>query len=709
MDQARHEGALGAQDPQALIDALGMRASWIAPEGAAGPGAWLVRCDIDLLPLLQDRTDGVELVLESAHVVVASTGDVAALLDSEPIGDVRYLGPTVAATLVADVTDAVLAAYASAGGLALALRVVDDRALAPHRAAPAVLAALVLRARGAAGGASRTLVVGSDASWLVADAGIVFELREDPARRPREVHALPDAWADEDAVEKDWTAFGAMHTDAHRTWRPAVEAGRHPSLVHPRLEVPPRLVAEELVPVRERILAPGGVQCLDLGQTVRCRPELALPEGARRPVTVWAGAVPGTPPHGGDLRLVTHGRAGVLEAHGTTSGRYLHIHGAPDIEELDIVLPVRTGVLPRVFETDLSDDRLSLLLSDGLASLGARCQERYTGEDAAPLLADIARTARTALWLGGDTWRSARALEAYLDTARRADVGTVVDVIAPDGPRADLDEHTFALPGWIADHAGAAPAPRRAGAVVGGIAERLLHRIARGPSPAGRMDTLVAALDALDAFERLARRAGAPEEERGRYARAAADLRAEGRASLRAHRTTGGSARYHAARGDRDSSSRATAGAILAGLVEPHELAVTRATLRHALEESALDDPTGAIRAALVRAGDGTAVLAAHGDGDDVPPLLLSEVVSAVSGVRIDGDRVHVRTPLLPIEGLDLELPHQRGTVRIRWDGATGEVDLPVGCHALVLPDGASSPVWYNNGTTALRRPAPRR
>jgi len=694
------------------IDALGMQASWISATDDARPGAWLLRRDVDLGTALTDRDSGADLELLSASMVAASTGDVEVYVDGHRVGAVRFLGPASAGTVVADVTDRVLGSGRRTENLALGLRHVEDRPVGAGRAPGSVLAGLVLTARpvGARAGSERTIVVGTDTSWLATPAGITFEARADPARRLREVHEGADAeTAADDADPLGWTRFGVMHTDARRRWRPAVDRGRHPSLVHPPLVQAPELVEEEVVPVLGRVLAPGGVQCLDLGQTARCRPVLALPEGARRPITVWSGPVPGTPPRGGDISLETFGRAAVLDAHGTTSGRWLHVHGAPDLEIEGIALPVRAGILPRPFGIDLSDERVAQFLGDGIASLRARSQERYLGEDGVPVLAEIVRTARCALWLGGDTWRSARALEAYLGTAHETDDGTVVDVIAPDGPRADLDEHTYALPGWVADHAALAPAPRRAGAVIGGIAARLLRRIEHGPSPAARMSTLAAALDALDAFTRLARRAGAPDQELRRYVRAAEDLRRSGRVALRATRQTGGSATYLAARGDAASTPTATALAVLSGLVEASELAVTCAALRPVLDDVQALDATGSVRGALLRSGSGRQVLDAHRDGDDVPPLVLSELVSAVSGLTIDGDRLHVRTPALPLVGLDLDVPHARGTVRIRWDGAAGTIDAPPGTHVLVHPDGASSPVWYNSGSTAVQRPDPTR
>ena len=79
----------------------------------------------------------------------------------------------------------------------------------------------------------------------------------------------------------------------------------------------------------------------------------------------------------------------------------------------------------------------------------------------------------------------------------------------------------------------------------------------------------------------------------------------------------------------------------------------------------------------------------------------------AVSGMTVDGDRVHVRTPSLPLEAIDLDLAHPRGDIEIRWDCEEGEVIVPEGMHVLVHADGACAPVWYNSGTTAVRRPAP--
>lgn len=506
----------GTEDvPSGILAALAMRASWISAPDARASGSWLLRRDLDLAALLGARDGGGEAVIVSAHVLAASTGDVEMLVDSEPVIDVRGLGSAVASAGCADVTDLLLPGGPRVDHVSLALAHIDGRpADAIAAVPPAVLAGLVLRVRRngggrAADGEEATIVVGTDPAWWTAPGPLAFAEREDPARPPLEVHEGPDAWADEDAVDdRGWTRFGAMHTDPERTWAPAVDRGRHPSLVHPPVVPLPDLVEEEDVPVRGLVVSAHGVQCLDLGQSVRARPVLALPDGARRPVTVWGGPVPGTAPRGGDVRIETHGRAAVLESHAAVTGRWLHVHGSPDLDVEDAVVPVRRGILPRPFGIDVSDELVSLLLSDAMASLQARCQELYRGHQGQPLLGEIAATARAALLAGSDTWRSARGLEAFLRTARTVADGMVVDAIAPDGPVADLDEHTYALPGWIADHATFGPPPGGAGRVLGGISARLMRRLEQGPSPTERMSTAAAALDALDAFTRLARRSG---------------------------------------------------------------------------------------------------------------------------------------------------------------------------------------------------------
>lgn len=692
----------------ALLECLGNRASWIsALEAARGTGgSWLLRRDLDLAPLLGSG-GGDEPQILSAHVVAVSTADVAVLVDAVPVLDVRAVGPAVASAASADVTDAILPGGTRVDHVSLALVHVDgrsDRSIA--EVPPAVLAALVLRVRRGieewtTDEEVETVVVGTDARWWTAPGPVAFEPREDLGRPPLEVHDAPVPWADEDLVDDlAWTRYGAMHGDASRTWTSAADQGRHPSLVHPPIVPLPVLVEEEDVAVRELVIAPGGVQCLDLGQSVCARPVLALPDGALRPITLWAGPTPGTPPRGGDVRIETHGRAAVLDAHGTARGRWLHVHGSPDLEAEDVTIPVRRGVLPRPFGVDLSDELVSLLLSDALASLQARAQERYLGDAGTPLLAEIARTARAALLAGADTWRSARGLEVFLATARSVPDGMVVDAIAPEGPVADLDEHTFSLPGWIADHAVSGSVPRGAGRVLGGISARLHHRLEHGPSPADRMDTTAAALDALDGLARLARRGG---EDPAPHRAAIEALRAQARATLRATRSSGGRGTWLEARGDAASTARATALAALAGLVDPEDAPFSRTTLRAVIAE----DPEGLIRAALVRLGEGRAVIDAHRDGDDVPPVVLSEVLAALTGLTFDGDRVHLGVPSLPVEGVDLDLAHPRGDVRIRWEGGEGTAEVPEGAHLLVTEAGASDPVWYNSGTTAVRRPWP--
>lgn len=701
------EATHDADDPTVL--AAQMRASWISAPGADGPGSWLLRRDIDLVPLLASRDGLGEARIGWARLLVASTGDVTAYVDDREVCAVRALGPAAAAGAVEDVTELLLPGGARADHVSLALIHVDDRAGRPAvEGGPAVLAALVLDVeRGAPGPgtATETLVVGSDGAWWTAPGPIAFAPREDPALRMLELHEAPASGSGLGPRDDlRWTAFGAMHTDAERTWTPAVDRGRHPSLVHPPIVIAPPLVEEYEVEIRDHVMAPGGVQCLDLGETVCIRPLLALPDGARRPVTLWAGPVPGTPPRGGDVRIDTRGQAAVLEAHGTMTGRWLHVHGAPDLDTEGVELPVRTGVLPRPLGVDLSDERVSLLLSDALASLHARCQEQYRGEAGPPLLAQIARTARAALLVGADTWRSERALDAFLATARSVDVGMVVDAIAPDGPRADLDEHTYALPAWVADQAAAGAPPRRAARVIAGIWERLAARVEQGPSPAERMTTAAAALEAIEALGRLARRGGSDTEP---FALAARSLREQARETLRAGRASGGRGTWLEARGDAASTPRATAMAVLSGLVDADDLPFALLALRPVLEEGHAADPEGLVRAALLRAGAGREVVDAHREGDDVPPVVLTELVGAVSGMTVDGDRVHVRTPSLPLEAIDLDLPHPRGDIEIRWDCEEGEVVVPEGMHVLVHADGASAPVWYNSGTTAVRRPAP--
>ena len=99
--------------------------------------------------------------------------------------------------------------------------------------------------------------------------------------------------------------------------------------------------------------------------------------------------------------------------------------------------------------------------------------------------------------------------------------------------------------------------------------------------------------------------------------------------------------------------------------------------LRPVLEQGHAADPEGLVRAALLRAGAGREVVDAHREGDDVPPVVLTELVGAVSGMTVDGDRVHVRTPSLPLEAIDLDLAHPRGDIEIRWDCEEGEVIVP--------------------------------
>lgn len=689
-----------------VLTALAMRASWIAAPGATGPGSWLLRRDLILAPLLADPAGGEDAIIESAQLFMASTGDVTVMLDAREVLDVRALDPTVAAAACVDVTDLLVPGGQRVEHLSLAVRLVDDR---PEGVPPAVLGGLVLRVRRASAPRGRRaldlVVVGTDDQWWTAPGPITFAPREDPGRRLLEVHDVP-ASGTGDAVtdELEWTRFGVMHTGDHGEWHSAVDRGRHPSLVHPPVVVVPPLVEEVLVPVAGHVLAPGGVQCLDLGQTVSARPVLALPDGARRPLTLWGGPAPGSPPRGGEVRIDTHGRVAVLEAHGTCTGRWLHVHGAPDLDTTDIAMPVRMGILPRPFGLDVSDELVSLLLSDALASLRARAQEQYRGESGAPLLAQIARTARAALVAGADTWRSARALESFLRTARPADPGLVVDAIAPGGPVVDLDEHTYALPAWVADQATVGTAPSGAGRVLAGIATRLLHRIEHGPSPAERMATAAAALDALGAFARLARRSGGDVTE---FTDAAALLREQATGALRGARASGGRGTWLAATGDPESSAEATAMAVLSGLAQPEDAPFTLRALRPALADVSSADPDGLVRAALIRAGGGTEVVASHREGDDVPPIVLTEVLEALTGLTMDGDRVHVRPPSLPVEGIDLDLGHRRGDVQIRWVGTEGTVVLPENTHLLVHEDGAAQPVWYNSGTTSIRRPDP--
>lgn len=746
-------------------DPLAMHASWIQAEtarpaasGQSGTregivrGAWLLRRDVDLAGICRDPATGRRLELASAEVIAASTGDVELHLDGRWLLDARALGPRVAAAERLDVTEQLRERLAEAEAgrpsgddgatVAIGLRHLEDGASGsaggPGRVPASVIAGLVIRVIGT-DGELRESVVGTDATWLAADADITYTPRTDPGRRPREEHrARPDSGG-----EQAWLVPGVMRTDTERAWRPARTVGTHPSLVHPPLLFAPPLVEEIATTVQEWRLAPGDVQCLDLGAPVRSRPVLAIPPGARRPVTIWAGPVPGSAPRGGDLQITTGGQGAILEAHATAAGRWLHIHAAPDLDAAELgeqweigelEMPVRIGILPRPLAVDVSDERVAQLLADGLAGLGARCQEQYQGEQGAPLLAEISRTARAALLAGQDTWRSARALGDFLATAREVPDGTVVDAIAPGGPVADLDEHTFALPAWIAAHHGAQSAPTGADAVLGGIAARLAARIEQGPSPAERMSTLAAAIEALDALISLRERAGDARRDTARGSEAAGDvpardadaedplptdrlralrrtLRDQGRRTLRASRAAGGKGAWLPERGAASADAAAAALAVLAGLSTPDELIVTAAHLRDALREAPvpLADPHGLLRAALLRTDLALEVAAAHEPGDDVPPALLIELIGAISGLRMDGDRLHVRTPALELEGLELTLPHRRGHVRISWSGPDGSIEAPEGTHVLIHPDGGGAPVWYNSGTTALERPEPSR
>lgn len=724
-------------------DVLAMRASWIAApqtlarSAAAGSplgtatGSWLLRRDVDLAGhLLVDRETGEDLTLCGAELLVASTGDVRAYVDEELVADVRALGPGIAELARADLGELLLGPHGRADHLSLALAHVEDgstgAAGGPGRVPPSVIGALVLTAQTPAG-QERQIVVGTDTSWWTAPGPIRFAPRTEPGRRMLELHGpTADAPGEAESAEadpEDWLAFGIMHADRTRQWQRAVDRGRHPSLVHPQLVEAPQLVAEELVAVREVVLAPGGVQCLDLGAPVRSRPELALPDGARRPVTLWGGMVPGTPPCGGDLQIRTGGQAAVLEAHGTCAGRYLHIHGSPDLEVTDIAVPVRTGILPRPLGIELSDDVLARMLGDAFASLAMRCQEQYRGDDDIPLLGQIAVTARAALLTGHDTWRSERSLRAFCDTARSDGSGTVVDAVAPGGPHADLDEHTFSLPTWILAHRALAPLDRRFETVLTGITQRLLAR-ARTGAPAERMDTLAAALGAFDALiaqrsrdtstgalppVSVSARAGSDSLTQARDA-----LRARGREVLRAPREARSQGAWLAQRrtgsSEDTSTARAAAQALLCGLVTEQERPATTATLLSALTadpSAARTDPRGLLRAALLRAGSGRQVVDAHRGGDDVPPLVLLELIGALSGLELDGDRLHVRTPTLALRGVELRLPHRRGDVTIRWEGTSGTISAPRGTSVLVHRPEGGAPLWYNSGTTALTRPAP--
>lgn len=689
--------------PGGTADPLAMRASWIAAPGAR-TGAWLLRRDVDLGALLVDEVTREALTLLSAELVVASTGDVSVQLGEEHLADVRSVGPDAATGTRIDLTSHLLALRRSlVDHVSIGLRHVEDGTTA-GRFGTAVIGGLVLHLAVPAGSwtdeEQRIVVVPTDSRWWTSPEPVSFVPREEPGRRPLEVHEVVDSWTDDDGDELDWMRFGVMHTDDSRTWSPAADLGGHPSLVHPEIVLAPPLVEEELVTVRESVLAAGGVQCFDLGAPSRARPVLALPEGARRAITVWSGATPGSAPRGGDVQITTHGRAAILEAHGTSAGRWLHVHGAPDLEIGDFAVPVRRGILPRPLALELPDDLLVQLLSDGLATLAMRSQEHYVGADEIPVLTDLARTARTALRVGHDTWRSGRALGDFVATARESAEGTVVDAIAPGELHADLDEHTFALPGWVREHRDAADLPRGAEHVAGGIIARIVARTRHGAAPADRMSTLAAALDALGPPERL----DPSREDHRVIAQAREALVRCGRERLRARAAHGGRAAWLETREDTDTSASATALALLAGLVRPEELASTVHILRGGLEDP---DGEGLIRAALIRAGEGQAVVDGHEPGAEVPPIVTGELVRALSGIRVEGDRIHVHAPTFPLETLDLVLPHRRGAIRVRWDGTSGTAESPEGTHLLVHPEGASEPVWYNSGTAPLTRPAP--
>lgn len=692
--------------PAGTADPLAMRASWIAAPGARS-GAWLLRRDVDLGSLLVDEVTRDALTLLSAELVVATTGDVTVQLGDELLADVRSVGPGVATGTRIDLTAHLLEMRRSlVDHVSIGLRHVEDGSTTGG--APAsVIGALVLHVALPAGSwtdeEQRVAVVPTDSTWWSSPEPVSFVPRDEPGRRPLEVHEVADTWTDDEGDELDWMRFGVMHTDDSRAWSPATDLGGHPSLVHPEILYPPPLVEEELVVVRDHVLATGGVQCFDLGGPVRSRPLLALPEGARRAITLWSGPTPGTSPRGGDVQVTTHGRATTLEAHGTSAGRWLHVHGAPDLELGDFALPVRRGVLPRPIALDLPDDLLVQLLSDGLTTLGMLSQEHYVGTDEVPLLADIARTARTALLVGHDTWRSGRALEEFVATAHEATdgaEGVVVDAIAPGDLHADLDEHTFALPGWVREHRDAAAPPRGAEHVAQGVLARIVARTRHGATPADRISTLAAALDALGPSERLD-----PEREDHRVIAQARDALVRcGRERLRVRPGQGRRAAWLETRDDTETSARATALALLSGLVRPAELAGTVHVLRGGLEEP---DEQGLVRAALVRAGEGHLVVAGHEPGTAIPPVVTGELVRAISGIRIEGDRIHVHVPIQPLETLDLVLPHRRGAIHLVWDGTTGTAESPEGTHLLVHPEGASEPMWYNSGTAPLTRPAP--
>ncbi|MDO5662188.1 MAG: hypothetical protein Q4G40_05800 [Brachybacterium sp.] len=693
-----------------VLAALEMQASWIGQPGARGAGSWLHRRDIDLAGLLADPDDGHMRTLLAAEVVIAATGEASVVVDSIPVGRSGQVSGEILPLTRFDITARLMSRTTLIPHLALGIHHTDScrhRTVHGITPEPSALAALVLHV--APGSASWTdqgemVVLGTDSTWHSTEGWIDFQDRSEPGRRPLEIHH-PERF------DRLWTGWGAMHTDTSRTWVPAADRGRHPSLAHPRLVPAPPLVREEEVYARERRMALGSVQVFDLGRPVWFRPVLPLPDGARRRVAVWAGPEPGTPPRGADMVIDTAGEAVLLETSGTVGGRWLHVAGSPDIEVDEVVVAARVGVLPHEPVIETSEIDLAQLLHDGMDSLRARCQEVYTTgageEDDQPTLAGIGRLARTALRLGRDSWRSARALEAFLRTARPNSVGIVVDAIAPGGGGADLDEHTYALPGWLIEHIGSGVMAPRAAEVVDGIIDRLIHRLENGHSPAYRMTTLAAALDALRAMERYARHLGIEGDARSRRRSAAIErLMAEGRTRLRAGRTAGGRGAFLPTADAEQTTARSTALAVLSGLTDDAAAMSVRATLRRALADGT-PDHDGIIRAALVRLGSAADVVTAHEPGDDLPPAALQKIVAAATGVRIHAERIHVRAPELPSLGLEASLPHPRGPVRVRWDGPRGEVEAPHGTHVLVRHPGASSPVWYNSGTTALERPDP--
>ncbi|WP_058234515.1 hypothetical protein [Devriesea agamarum] len=690
-----------------LLTHVNNRAAWIRHPDAKGVGAWWLHTDIDL------GTAGIPATatILSAQIIVAGHHDLTVFIDHDEVLDMRSAGgDDVTLATQADITDLIQESPVRRDHLSMnALHVFWGEGSDRDPVPPVALIALVLTLQGQ----DQPVVIGSGRSWYAAVAPFELETGSDAWQRPRELQrpltklpegTIPPAW-------DRYAQWGAPHRDG-ASFIPVDVVGRHPTLEVPPIQPVGPLVTEQPVWSVTRHLLRGGVQVFDFDRPMRLRPRLTVPGERHRKITVWSGDRLGAPPDGGALVIDPGQDPGVVLAHGGIDGRYVHVHGAADLPTAQVGGMERVAIFPHELDIEVSDDHVARLIWAGWLTLKRLCQENYLGEGDTQLLARAARTARTALWLGGDIHRSRIALGRFLASAKRFPPGKgTVSALAP-GVLSDvvLEEHSWSLPTWLLTHvetSGEFDLALRSLSVLTGQLNAIRHRSAEGTQlPADSTAVTFAATSALGAIARMGKLLGENCLDPVGTTAMREQLVQVARRDLRAHRVHGARGTWLSDHGGAGPDTVTTAEAVLAGLVEDDMRAHTAIRMRTAAaHETLTEHEQGLIAAAMLRCGAGHDSLEQVRSIQDVPPELLDASVRAVTGLTVVGDRLHLQTPTLAVTHVHLRLPHRRGSIVVNWDGRNGRIEVPDGVVLLVHGEGKHEPVWYNSGVTDVTRP----